>query len=426
MPAKAIRARGVVQGVGFRPTIWRLAQNYRLTGSVWNDGEGVMIHVFGAAGDLAGFIDAIAQNLPPLARLDSLDVAELDAEVYPENFQISASLADGVHTPIAADAAVCPDCLADMADSGNRRYRYPFTNCTHCGPRFSVVRQVPYDREHTSMAVFAQCRTCLAEYADPASRRFHAQANCCPECGPKAWLEDGEQVFPAADPVLQAAEFIKQGFIVAVKGLGGFHLACDAANAEAVDKLRQRKRRYHKPFALMAKNPAMISRFAAIGPVELALLKDRTAPVVLLAAQGEMLAGGVAPGDDKLGFMLPYTPLHVRLLETLDNPIVLTSGNISDEPQCTDNAEAKRSLKSIADYWLLHDRAIVNRLDDPVLRVMGGQHRVLRRGRGFAPEALKLPLGLAKADGVLAMGAELKNSFCLLKQGEAIVSQHLG
>ncbi|PPD31591.1 MAG: carbamoyltransferase HypF [Methylomonas sp.] len=426
MPAKAIRARGVVQGVGFRPTIWRLAQNYRLTGSVWNDGEGVMIHVFGAAGDLAGFIDAIAQNLPPLARLDSLDVAELDAEVYPENFQISASLADGVHTPIAADAAVCPDCLADMADSGNRRYRYPFTNCTHCGPRFSVVRQIPYDREHTSMAVFAQCRTCLAEYADPASRRFHAQANCCPECGPKAWLEDGEQVFPAADPVLQAAEFIKQGFIVAVKGLGGFHLACDAANAEAVDKLRQRKRRYHKPFALMAKNPAMISRFAAISPMELALLQDRTAPVVLLAAQGEVLAGGVAPGDDKLGFMLPYTPLHVRLLETLDNPIVLTSGNISDEPQCTDNAEAKRSLKSIADYWLLHDRAIVNRLDDPVLRVMGGQHRVLRRGRGFAPEALKLPLGLAKADGVLAMGAELKNSFCLLKQGEAIVSQHLG
>lgn len=426
MPAKAIRARGVVQGVGFRPAIWRLAQIHHLTGLVWNDGEGVLIHAFGDQADLTGFIADIPQNLPPLARLDSLEVADLDAEVYPVEFQITQSHTDGVHTPIAADAAVCPDCLADMADPANRRYRYAFTNCTHCGPRFSVVWRVPYDRGHTSMAGFIQCADCQAEYADPASRRFHAQANCCPACGPKIWMEASKQVLLSPDPIAQAAEFIKQGFIVAVKGLGGFHLACDAANAEAVAKLRERKRRYHKPFALMAKDITMVRRFAWMGSLEQELLQSRAAPVVLLAAQGRTLAVDVAPGEDKLGFMLPYTPLHVLLMESMDQPIVLTSGNISDEPQCIDNAKAKADLQGIADYWLLHDRAIVNRLDDSVVRVMAGKSRVLRRGRCFVPEVLKLPPGLAEVDGVLAMGAELKNSFCLLKQGEAIVSQHMG
>jgi hydrogenase maturation protein HypF len=449
-----------VQGVGFRPTIWHLARQHGLTGSVWNDGEGVMIHAFGAERDLANFVAQIPLQLPPLARLDVLEVAEL-AGIAPSEFQIVASRHNGIDTPIAADAATCPDCLAEIADPHNRRYRYPFTNCTHCGPRLSIVHSVPYDRQNTSMAAFAMCSQCQQEYDDPADRRFHAQANCCPVCGPRLWLADalgnlipalceeaanqvGANVFAQLPdsgrmnsplhrehsvgdtPIILAASLIRKGRIVAIKGLGGFHLACDASNAEAVDKLRQRKRRYAKPFALMARDAAMVSCYASLSPLELSALQDRAAPIVLLQAQGERLATGVAPDDDKLGFMLPYTPLHTLLMQELDAPIVLTSGNISDEPQCTENAEALEKLAGIADYWLLHDRDIVNRLDDSVLRLMDGKMRMLRRGRGYSPEALRLPPGFEQAGNILAMGAELKNSFCLLKNGRAIVSQHIG
>jgi hydrogenase maturation protein HypF len=426
MPGKAIRARGVVQGVGFRPAIWHLGRQYRLTGSVWNDGEGVMIHAFGAEQDLASFVEQIPLRLPPLARLDSLEVEDL-AGIAPCEFQIVASRSHGIDTPISADAATCPDCLAEIADPRNRRYRYPFTNCTHCGPRLSIVKNVPYDRCNTSMAEFPMCPNCQQEYADPADRRFHAQANCCPACGPKLWLEDKcGQILAADDPICRAAELIRQGYIVAIKGLGGFHLACDASNADAVDRLRQVKRRYAKPFALMARDAAMVSRYASVSPQELTALQECAAPIVLLQAGGEALAAGVAPGDDKLGFMLPYTPLHSLLMQELDAPIVLTSGNIRDEPQCTDNADAREKLAGIADYWLLHDRDIVNRLDDSVLRLMDGRMRMLRRGRGYSPEALRLPPGFAESGNILAMGAELKNSFCLLKNGRAIVSQHIG
>ncbi|WP_026603276.1 carbamoyltransferase HypF [Methylomonas sp. 11b] len=426
MPGKAIRARGVVQGVGFRPTIWHLARQHGLTGSVWNDGEGVMIHVFGDSQDLINFIAQIPQQLPPLARLDSLEVDELPG-IAPDEFTIMASRHNGIDTPIAADVATCPECLADSADPHNRRYRYPFTNCTHCGPRLSIVRSVPYDRPNTSMAAFPMCPHCQQEYNDPADRRFHAQANCCPACGPSLWLADHQgQTLAADDPIGRTAELIRQGYIVAIKGLGGFHLACDASNAEAVDRLRQRKRRYAKPFALMAKDPAMVSRHASLSPLELSALQHRAAPIVLLPARGDQLPPGIAPGDDKLGFMLPYTPLHTLLMQELDSPIVLTSGNISDEPQCIDNSQAREKLAGIADYWLLHDRDIVNRLDDSVVRLMDGQMRMLRRGRGFSPEALSLPAGFKDASNILAMGAELKNSFCLLKNGQAIVSQHIG
>jgi len=427
MSGKAIRVRGIVQGVGFRPTIWHLAKQNRLSGEVWNDGEGVMIHAYGSDEDLTAFIQQIPLQLPPLARLDSLEVQTINNQPANTEFNIIASQANGMQTPIAADAATCPDCLADIADPGNRRYGYPFTNCTHCGPRLSIIKQVPYDRCHTSMAVFAMCAQCQQEYDNPADRRFHAQANCCPDCGPKVWLADNQgQSLAHSNPIKHAAKLISQGYIVAIKGLGGFHLACDASNAAAVQRLRTRKRRYAKPFALMAKNIEIISRYACIDALEIKSLQDKSAPIVLLIAQGRVVAAEVAPGDDKLGFMLPYTPLHSLLLKDLDVPIVLTSGNISDEPQCIQNEAAQEKLKDIADYLLLHDRAIVNRLDDSVMRQMAGKMHLLRRARGLSPEALILPLGFEHADNILAMGAELKNSFCLLKNGQAIVAQHIG
>ncbi len=476
MPGKAIRARGVVQGVGFRPAIWHLARRYGLTGEVWNDGEGVMIHAFGSANSLAAFIEQIPRELPPLARLDALECADLaEAELIEADlteFRIVASRQDGIDTPIAADAATCPDCLADISNPANRRYRYPFTNCTHCGPRLSIVRAVPYDRANTSMIDFPMCPDCLREYHDPADRRFHAQANCCPVCGPRLQLVDAvrwmRSAYPPygnstslasiaesreppevgsrntltfdssdvgrisasastnADPIQQTATLIRQGRIVAIKGLGGFHLACDATNAAAVDTLRQRKRRYAKPFALMARDLTMLRRFTDVNATEIQALQDKTAPIVLLRAAGETLPTGIAPGDDKLGFMLPYTPLHTLLMQALDEPIVLTSGNISDEPQCIANDDALQKLAGIADFFLLHDRGIVQRLDDSVLRVMAGMPCLLRRARGHAPLSILLPPGFAKAPPLLAMGGELKNTFCLLKSGQAILSPHMG
>ncbi|MGZ5599378.1 MAG: carbamoyltransferase HypF, partial [Methylobacter sp.] len=454
MPGRAVRVRGVVQGVGFRPTIWRLARQHRLIGEVWNDGEGVMIHVFGSNEDLDAFIRQIPLQLPPLARLDSLEQKIVDERPAGEEFRIVASRQNGMETPIAADAATCPDCLADIADPGNRRYRYPFTNCTHCGPRLSIIQRVPYDRCHTSMAEFTMCPACQQEYDNPADRRFHAQANCCPDCGPVLWLEVGTTDSgrwmrsrlstlhqPAScrvdkrsastktdsdDPIIRTAELIRRGCIVAIKGLGGFHLACDATSADAVNRLRERKRRYAKPFALMARDLETIDRYAVLSDQEKQALNDKAAPIVLLKARGEKVALSVAPDDDKLGFMLPYTPLHTLLMQQLDTPIVLTSGNISDEPQCTDNDEAREKLANIADYLLLHDRVIVNRLDDSVTRLMAGGMRLLRRARGYSPEALALPPGFEQAGNILAMGAELKNSFCLLKNGQAVVSQHIG
>jgi hydrogenase maturation protein HypF len=427
MPSKAIRVRGIVQGVGFRPTIWRLAGQHRLTGEVWNDGLGVMIHAYGSDEDLEAFILQIPLQLPPLARLDSLEVNSLDELPQSDEFRIVASRHNSVDTPITADAATCADCLDDIANPDNRRYRYPFTNCTHCGPRLSIIRSVPYDRCNTSMAEFAMCPQCQQEYDNPADRRFHAQANCCPDCGPKVWLEDHHgQPLESANPLKQAAELIRQGYIVAIKGLGGFHLACNSTDAVAVNRLRERKHRYAKPFALMAKDVEMVAGYAHLDEEEIRALHNKAAPIVLLEASGETLAPGIAPNDDKLGFMLPYTPLHTLLLQELDAPIVLTSGNVSDEPQCTSNDEAREKLAGIADYLLLHDRDIVNRLDDSVMRMMAGKMRLLRRARGYSPEALVLPPGFEQTGNILAMGAELKNSFCLLKSGQAIVAQHVG
>lgn len=431
MAAQHIRICGIVQGVGFRPTVWRLAHECGLLGRVWNDAEGVGIEAWAEQADLDRFVERLQYETPPLARIDSLLRTPLpDGAPAPADFTIQLSREGPVRTGVAADAATCPACLAEVMDPANRRYRYPFTNCTHCGPRLSIVRAIPYDRANTSMSAFPMCADCQAEYDDPADRRFHAQPNACAECGPRVWLEDAQghrlPESPDADAVEIAARLVREGHIVAIKGIGGIHLACDAGNAEAVETLRRRKHRYQKALALMARDEAMLRRYAQPDEQELACLRDPAAPIVVLKASGEALAPGVAPGQDSLGFILPYTPLHHLLMQAMPRPIVLTSGNRSDEPQAIDNRDAHRRLDGIADYYLLHDREIVNRLDDSVIRFADGQPRLLRRARGYAPRPLLLPAGLSDRRGILALGGELKNTFCLLKDGRAIVSQHMG
>ncbi|MBT3072072.1 carbamoyltransferase HypF [Rhodomicrobium sp. Az07] len=444
----SIRVRGLVQGVGFRPHVWRIARELGLTGDVLNDAEGVLIRAFGPREALDALIAALADRAPPLARIERIETAPL-AGPAPDGFRIVGSGAGDVTTGIVPDAATCPACLADIRDPQSRRYRYAFTNCTHCGPRLSIVRAIPYDRATTSMAAFEMCPACRAEYEDPADRRFHAQPNACPVCGPKLWLEGADgAALPlggARDEIEAAARLIRDGAIVAIKGIGGFHLACDAANEDTVALLRARKRRSGKPLALMARDVSTVERYAGVAPLERAALESSAAPIVLLGARVEAppLASGIAPGQTTLGFMLPYTPLHHLLMETLPGPIVLTSGNVSDEPQCIANADARERLSSIADAFLMHDRDIVNRLDDSVVRLAAGRVRSIRRARGLAPAPLSLPpdrpafaspsadkvigiRGFERAPAVLAMGAELKSTFCLASGARAILSQHMG
>jgi len=422
-----IRIRGIVQGVGFRPTLWRIAHELKLAGSVRNDGQGVLIEVWAETSSIDQLLLQLQAQLPPLAKIDSVQRQAIIGKAKATRFEIVASEAGAVATAVVADAVTCRACLAEVKDPANRRYRYAFTNCTHCGPRFSIVKAIPYDRANTSMTAFKMCPACQAEYDDPADRRFHAQPNACPECGPSLWLLDNQGDRIACDDVIeQTARLIKAGQIVAIKGIGGFHLACDAANETAVHRLRQRKRRYHKPFALLAQDVEMIRRYAFIDEQEQTLLQSSAGPIVLLQAQGESLAMGVAPGHRQLGFALPATPLHHLLLQALANPVVFTSGNVSDEPQCIANEEALDRLGIIADAFLLHDREIVNRVDDSVVRSISGQATMLRRGRGYTPAAITLPLGFENGPAVLAMGAELKNTFCLTQSGQAVVSQHIG
>ncbi len=425
-----IRINGIVQGVGFRPKVWNLAREFGIPGSVCNDAEGVLINVWGAAEILDNFVERLKNEPPPLARIDSLERSPLFGQTAPNYFQILSSENGETDTGVAADAATCPECLSEVFDPDNRRYRYPFSNCTNCGPRMSIVKGIPYDRANTSMQEFKMCEACQQEYDDPEDRRFHAQPNACAVCGPQVSLlnEQGEQIdIEAGNDVISVARtLIENGHILAVKGIGGFHLACDALNENTVRKLRNRKRRYHKPFALMARNINIIKQYVVITSLEERLLNDKAAPVVVLTAKESSLPDDIAPDQYTLGFMLPYSPLHHLLIKDMQQPLVMTSGNSSDEPQCIDNDIALEQLKGIADYWLLHDRDIVNRLDDSVIRVMDNAPRFLRRARGFAPESILLPPGFEKTSDVLAMGGELKNTFCLTKGNEAILSQHIG
>ncbi|GAA0633583.1 carbamoyltransferase HypF [Halomonas beimenensis] len=429
----AIRVRGLVQGVGFRPTVWRLARDCGLVGEVGNDAQGVWIHAWGEASSRHRFCRRLREESPPLARIETLEIEPLDGAPPSAGFAIVDSRGGDVHTGIVADAATCADCRAELFDPGDRRHRYAFTNCTHCGPRMSIVRAIPYDRANTSMAAFPLCARCRAEYRDPANRRFHAQPNACPECGPRLWLEGptGASLDPGEKPLTAARRRLRAGQILAIKGVGGFHLACDATDAEAVDRLRRRKCRPDKPLALMARDLDMIRRYCRVTPREQALLESPAAPIVLLAAGGgERLAEGVAPRQRHYGFMLPYSPLHHLLLADLDAPIVLTSGNRAGEPPCIANQAARAGLVGgevpIAEALLLHDREIVDRLDDSLVRTVAGAPALLRRARGFAPAPLPLPAGFAASPPLLALGGELKNTFCLLKDGQAILSQHLG
>ncbi len=426
---RSFRVRGLVQGVGFRPTVWRLAQDCGIAGEVWNDAQGVMIQAWGMPAALDEFVDRLRGNPPPLARIDTVECAPLSSAQCHSGFDIVASRTGVAQTGVVPDAASCELCMAETLSPTDRRHRYPFTNCTHCGPRFSIVNAIPYDRANTSMRRFGLCPACTAEYEDPADRRFHAQPLACPVCGPTIWLERlGDGPVPAtSDAAEAAARLLLDGAIIAVKGIGGFHLACDACNAAAVERLRIRKHRYDKPFALMARDLEIVRRYCAMRPQDEALLRSPAAPIVVLPAEGrERVAAAVAPGQRTLGFMLPYTPLHHLLVERIEQPIVLTSGNFSDEPQCIGNDEARLKLAGIADCGLFHDRDIVNRIDDSVTRVMGREVRVLRRARGYAPAPIALPEGFAASPPVVAMGGELKNTFCLLKNGQAVLSQHLG
>ncbi len=433
MKGEAITVRGQVQGVGFRPTVWRIATELGLTGDVRNTGEGVEIRLWGAA--LDRFAERLRAEAPALARIDGLERRPLDVPVdvpAPEAFRIAASSAGVMRAAVTPDAATCPDCLAEMRDPFDRRYRYPFANCTNCGPRFSIVEGAPYDRDKTTMAAFALCPDCRGEYEDPADRRFHAQPVACHRCGPRAWIEHlgggavNHEAFSMLDDVDAAGGMLMMGHIVAVKGIGGFHLACDATKDAVVARLRARKRRRGKAFALMARDVEVIRRYCTVTEAEEALLNSPAAPIVLLKTTGEALPEAVAPGLDRVGFMLPYTPLHHLLLRRMTRPVVMTSGNLSGRPQCTENDAARAELAAVADFALMHDRGIANRIDDSVVRLDLGRPRLLRRARGYAPAPIALPEGFDRDRQVLALGGELKNTFCLVKDGQAVLSQHMG
>lgn len=423
MPAERIRIRGQVQGVGFRPFVWRIAADQGVLGEVLNDGDGVLIHAEGPA--LDRFADALLSDAPPLARIDSLERTLTAPRPELEGFQIVPTEGGAARTQVTPDAMLCDACRAEIADPAERRYRYPFANCTHCGPRFSIVEQVPYDRGATTMRHFPMCRACRAEYDNPADRRFHAQPIACPDCGPRIWLEV-HGVEQPGDAIGDAAQRLRAGGILAIKSLGGFHLACDASDEAAVVRLRERKRRPAKPFGLMAQDLSTIRQHSVCGEAEAGLLGSAAAPLVLLEAEGAPLAASVAPGQWTLGWMLPPTPLHVLLLESVGRPLVMTSGNLSGEPQTIGNAEARSKLASFADAFLMHDREIARRLDDSVAMVVADVPRLLRRARGYAPGTLPLPPGFEAAPAVAAFGALLKSAICLTRDGQAMLSHHLG
>ncbi|HXR16661.1 MAG TPA: carbamoyltransferase HypF [Terriglobales bacterium] len=423
---RQIEVSGIVQGVGFRPYVFRLASSRRLNGIICNTSAGVTIEIQGPAETVQDFVEHLPADAPPLARITSFAIRELPCN-GDQDFRIVHSQ-DGteVRTLISPDVAICPDCLRELFDPNDRRYRYPFINCTNCGPRFTIVRDIPYDRPRTSMAAFPMCPACLREYENPYDRRFHAQPNACWQCGPQVelWDKRGRPI-ESRDPIAEAARALRSGLIVAVKGLGGFHLAADATDAAAVTLLRERKRRVEKPFAVMVPDLEAARELCELDLPAQAVLESAQRPIVLLAKkQSTPIAEEVAPFNRYLGIFLPYTPLHYLLLRAGNfKALVMTSGNLSEEPIAIDNHEAVARLGSLADYFLVHNRDILLRCDDSVVRVSGGSARQLRRSRGFVP----VPVFLKNEQpSVLAVGGELKNTICLTKGKHAFLSQHIG
>lgn len=414
---------GIVQGVGFRPFVHNLAGRCGIAGWVANDGRGVVIEAEGETAAVAAFLAALRAEAPPLAVIDALTAEKLPP-VGAKGFAIRASgPAEDRLALISPDVATCADCRAELADPADRRYRYPFTNCTNCGPRYTIIDDVPYDRERTTMAAFAMCPACRAEYDDPANRRFHAQPNACPVCGPAYRLLDGAGRPLPGDPLAETRRLVVEGKVAAIKGLGGYHLACDARDAAAVATLRARKIREDKPFAVMAGGLDAIKSRCLVSPAEEELLAGTARPIVLLAkGPGYDLAPAVAPGNPYVGVMLPYAPVHWLLLEPGD-VWVMTSGNTSDEPIAYEDGDALARLAGIADIFLVHNRPIRCRADDSVARVFAGRPYILRRGRGYAPAPVRLPRA---GPAVLACGGELKNAFCLSRGDLAFMSAHVG
>jgi hydrogenase maturation protein HypF len=472
-----ITIRGTVQGVGFRPHVYRCAQTHGILGWVINNTEGVVIDAEGDPDRLRRFVDDVRTTAPPLAIIDEVEVAPLPVVGYTEFAIRSSEARDGLAVPVSADVGTCDDCLRELLDPADRRYQYPFTNCTNCGPRFTIVEDVPYDRPRTTMRVFQMCPDCQREYDDPADRRFHAQPNACPVCGPSVSLLDrdgkvllagrsgGAGASPDIAVIRRAAEMLAEGKVLAIRGIGGFHLACDATNPIAVATLRERKRRVDKPFAILALDVASAAQWCEVSESERALLESPARPIVLLRRRSDIaspIADAVAPGNRSLGVMLPYTPLHHLLMRefrrVVPHPafgtplppsgrgvggegqpappfhvvergpggevaLVLTSGNVSEEPIARDNAEAVERLGDLADAFLVHNREIHIRCDDSVARVFRGRPTLIRRSRGFAPSPVRLRRNLGQ---ILACGAELKNTFCLTRDNYAFISQHIG
>jgi len=424
-----VRARvtvtGIVQGVGFRPFVWRLAASLRLKGYVLNATGEVVIEVEGPETTIEGFLDSLRSEAPPASRIEKVVVEKLAPAGY-LTFAIRRSEEELPRNVfISPDLAICADCRRELLDPGDRRYRYPFTNCTNCGPRFSIIEHMPYDRGRTTMRVFRMCRDCLAEYSDPGDRRYHAQPNACPVCGPRLWLEDSRgRKLECDDVAREAAALLRRGKVVAIKGLGGFHIACDATNDEAVLTLRARKFREEKPLALMCKDLAQVRRLCLVSGEEEELLTSAGAPILLLPKRDPCaVADSVAPKNASLGVMLPYTPLHVLLMEEVDFPLVMTSGNLTDDPIAIENSDANRRLSEIVGYFVMHDRDIHASSDDSLVRGGNGAPFMVRRSRGYAPSPLALPLDVVPT---LACGAELKNTVCLAKGHYAFLGEHIG
>ena len=423
---RRIQVRGTVQGVGFRPWVFRLASEEGIAGRVRNDTSGVTIDAFGSSPALEAFLARLGSSAPPAAAVRDLSFETIPAE-NAERFSIVESDGAGDRSiSIPPDLATCAECLSEVFEPSNRRFGYPFTNCTHCGPRFTIATGVPYDRPVTTMAPFTMCESCRREYDSVLDRRFHAQPNACPECGPSLrLLSPSGDTIESSDPIRSTARALKDGLIVAVKGLGGFHLACDASSSLAVARLRRRKHRDEKPFAVMVEGLATARTLARIDDAEARLLTSVEAPIVLLPRRDDApLAPEIAPGNPLVGLFVPYTPLHHLLLAEFDGPLVMTSGNVSDEPMASRNAEALEKLGGIADLFLLHDREIATRADDSVVRVIGGRPTVLRRSRGYVPRAV--PVARAFDRPVLACGAHLKNTVCIGVRDSAWLGPHIG